>query len=57
MVCLESDTYSLLDNWQEWREKIIQLSKLESSTRPLLRKVLADIDKCEELTYPEGKKW
>lgn len=57
MVCLEGDTYSLLDTWQEWREKIIQLSKLESSTRPLLRKVLAGIDNCEELTYPEGKKW
>ena len=56
MIGLEGDIHSLLDNWQEWKEKIIQLSKLESSTRPLLRKVLAGVDKCEELTYPDGQK-
>ena len=56
VICSEDNIYSLLDNWQEWREKIIQLSKLESTTRPLLKKLLGGVDKCEELTFPEGKK-
>ena len=56
VICLEDNIYSLLDNSQEWREKIIKLTKLESTTCTLLNKLLGGVDKCKELTFPEGKK-
>ena len=36
------------------KKKLIQFSRLESSTRPFLKKLLEGLDKCEELPYPHG---
>ena len=33
-----------MDSWPEWCSKLIKLSKLESSSRPLIRKILAKLD-------------
>ena len=44
----------MVENWLEWREKLIQLAKLESATRPMIRKLLNSLDECDELLYPEG---
>ena len=45
----------MLDNWLEWREKIVKLSKKESATRPMLKKLVEDLEKCQELLYPHGQ--
>lgn len=56
ITCFEDKIHLLLDNWQEWKEKLIQFAKLESCTRPFLKKLLEGLDKCDELAYPHGKK-
>ena len=45
---------SLLDSWPEWKQKLIELSKLESKTRPNIRKVL-DVLESEDNKEYEGK--
>ena len=55
IVSLEEDYASLMDGWTQIREKIVELSKIESSTRPYLKKVLEGLENCEELSYPCGK--
>ena len=44
-----------MDGWIEIREKIVELSKIECSTRPYLKKLLDGLEKGEELPYPNGK--
>lgn len=44
-----------MDSWTEMREKIVELSKIECSTRPYLKKLLEGLEKCEEFPYPWGK--
>ena len=41
-----------MDSWPEWKEKLIKLSKLESKTRPNIKKVL---DILEDNNESEGK--
>ena len=48
------DPSTIVENWLEWRVKLIQLAQLESATRPLIRKLLRRIDEFDELQYPEG---
>ena len=55
VISFEDNIHSLLDNWQEWKEKLIQFAKLESLTRPFLKKLLENLDKCDELAYPHGR--
>lgn len=50
----EDDIHSVLDAWQEWKEKIIQFAKLESLTRPILKKLLEALEECDELVYTHG---
>lgn len=45
----------MMDNWIEWRERIVKLAKKESATRPLLKKLLDDLERCHELPYPHGQ--
>jgi len=44
-----------LDGWEQWSEKVIEFSKIESSSRPFLKKVLKDFEKSNEFPYPSGK--
>ena len=55
IVSFEEDYASLMDGWIEISEKIVELSKIECSTWPYLKKLLNDLEKCEELPYPNGK--
>ena len=55
IVSFEDDVHSMMDNWLEWREKIIKFAKKESVTRPLLKKLLQHLEKCHELLYPHGQ--
>ena len=43
---------SLMDCWPEWKEKLILLSKLESKSRPTIKKAL---DKLENENYEESE--
>ena len=45
MVSLEKDPKDLLNDWPFWREKVLYLAKIESATRPYLKKTLASLDK------------
>ena len=44
---------SLMDGWPEWKQRLIQLSKLESKTRPNIKKLLDALDN-EDNTEYEG---
>ena len=55
IVSFEEDPASLMDGWVEIQEKIVELSKIESSTRPYLKRVLEGLKKCEELPYSCGE--
>lgn len=44
MVSFEQDPKQLMDDWPFWRERIIQLAKKESATRPYLKKILASLE-------------
>ena len=44
MVSFEENPKQLLDDWPLWRERIIQLAKVESATRPFLKKILASLE-------------
>ena len=54
-MSLEENIHSTVDNWLEWREKIIKFAKKESATRPLLKRLLEDFEKCHRLLYPHGQ--
>ena len=41
----EKSVNSLMDEWSEWKGKIISLSKLESRNRSTIRKTLAVLEK------------
>lgn len=41
---LEATAGSLMNSWPEWRDKLIWFSKMESGTRPVLKKLLSDMD-------------
>ena len=43
MVSFEEDPKRLMDDWPYWRDRVIQLAKIESATRPYLRKILASL--------------
>ena len=45
MVSLEKGPKDLLNDWPFWREKVLHLAKIESATRPYLKKTLASLDK------------
>ena len=42
-----------MDDWPEWKHKIIELAKKESSTRPLIKKLLLGLDN-ESFSYQKG---
>lgn len=42
------DVWSLLDAWIEWGKKIVQLSQVESKSRPLIRKLVQKLETPEE---------
>ena len=44
VISFDDNVNSLMDSWPEWCRKLIKLSKLESSSRPLIRKILAKLD-------------
>ena len=45
---------SLMNSWPEWKEKLIKLSKLESKTRPNIKKII-DVLENEDNNESEGK--
>ena len=53
MASLEAG--SLMDSWPNWKDKLIQFSKLESATRPVLKKLLSDMESKDSVACPDGK--
>ena len=43
-----------MDTWPDWCSKILKFSKLESATRPCIKKLLATLEKTDGLVYPDG---
>ena len=54
IASFEDDFHSMIDGWLDWREKLIQLAKLESTTRPMIKKLLEALEECDKLPYPQG---
>lgn len=46
-----------MDTWEEWSAKIINFSKVESATRPNIKKILMELEKADKFTYLEGDKF
>ena len=47
MVSFDGNVSSFMDIWPEWSEwysKLIQFAKLESSSHPLIRKIVEKLD-------------
>ena len=44
MVSFDGNVSSFMDTWPEWYSKLIQFAKLESSSRPLIRKIIEKLD-------------
>ena len=55
MASLDASAGSLMDSWPEWRDKLIQFSKLESATRPALKKLLGDLETKDSVACPDGE--
>ena len=55
VAALTTTAGSLMDSWPEWRKKLIQFAKLESATRPVLKKVLGDLESEDSVACPDGK--
>lgn len=51
---MDDNFSSIVENWLEWREKLIQLARMETATHPIIKKLLNSLDECDELLYPEG---
>lgn len=47
MLSVEGIASSFMEMWPEFCRKLIELSKLESSSRPLIRKVLAKLEESD----------
>lgn len=43
-----------MSDWTFWRDKIIQLAKKESATRPYLKKILAGLEGSVPFATEEG---
>jgi len=44
VVKLEGGSTSLPYSWLEWETKIVEFSKVESATRPAMRKILEELE-------------
>ena len=44
-----------MNDWPEWQRKIIHLATTESSTRPLLVKILKELDENDDYQYKHGR--
>ena len=42
-----------MENWVEWREKVIKFSRVEAASRPLIRKIVSKLDQ-EDVDSTEG---
>ncbi|XP_065892726.1 uncharacterized protein [Dysidea avara] len=47
------DVYAKLENWQDWKKKLIQAAKLEVFTCPTIKKLLQELGSYEELSCPD----
>ena len=54
-MSFENDCIAMLEGWEQRSEKIIEFSKIKSSSRPFLKKVLKDLDTSDDIPYPSGK--
>ena len=52
MVSFDNNVSSFMDTWPEWYSKLIKFSKLESTSRPLIRKL---VEKLEEHIHDNSK--
>lgn len=46
ITTFETSVNSLMDTWPEWCEKLLKFAKLESSTRPVIKKIIAKLEDC-----------
>ena len=47
---------SLMDSWPDWCAKILEFSKVESDSRPLIKKILQRLEEADN-DCPEGLIW
>lgn len=55
MASLDTTAGSLMDSWPQWRDKVIQFSKLESATRPALKQLLGDLESKDSVACLDGE--
>ena len=54
MAPFEVNIDSIMHNWEEWCAKIINFSKIESATHPIMKKMLAELEKTDTFACPES---
>jgi len=50
-----ADVSMVMETWVEWREKILKFAEIESTTRPVIKKLLRCLPQCKELFCPNSK--
>ena len=55
IVLLEYKADLLMDLWPDWCMKILEFSKVESLSHPLIKKILQKLEEADDtFVYPEG---
>ena len=55
VICLDEAAGTLMNTWPEWRRKLILFSQLESTSRPILEKLLSALETQNTSALPDGK--
>ena len=54
VISYEEDVNTLMDDWPEWRRKIICLTSKEASTHPYLRKLVTKLENNDSFPNQDG---
>ena len=54
IVPLDCKAELLMNSWPDWCVKILGFAKVESDSRPLIKKLLKKLEESDAFAYPEG---
>ena len=55
MLASLDDVSAVIENWIDWGQKIMKFAEIESTTRPVIKKLIRSLPECEDLFNPDGQ--
>ena len=55
IVSMEGSVKDSIKEWSMWCKKIVELGKVESATRPFIKKLLDRVEESVKFVKPDGK--